>query len=360
MFGKHNAPKSSRETSIGEQTPEANSIWQETMSDMPTFGQHMSEKVSTEPEKTPLNLESLREVTGFTEQLGKMGANQEILSNPAFKRVLEKVLSESGLKFGANLEASNNSDNSKLDFSCLRDKNSFLGSSQHDCSNFQVNVKEDGNFTIDYAYVDREKRTMSRDIFSNSNAKLPPHAETVDVYGDTNSASRLEFVKHQNGNGFNLTIMDSYEDQLSPITDSKNLKVGLYTESRSTSERSFNADGIETTRSDISYKPKEYQDANLLFTFIKPTDSWGNHAPSRASFNSLMTFEQDHYSSSNIAESATHYSRNPDGNTAKISGYDRNGKFSSDSVPLDTQYGTDDIIVSNGVNIEGLRSASAE
>lgn len=87
MFGRHNAVKSNREIAgeaVGEN--EHNS-WQETMSDMPTFDEYIAEK-SAESEKNPLDLESLKDVAGFSEQLEKMGANQEIIDNPAFKRVL--------------------------------------------------------------------------------------------------------------------------------------------------------------------------------------------------------------------------------------------------------------------------------
>lgn len=357
MFGKHNIPKPSWENSAEKQNSGSSKGWEETMANVPTFDEHIAEKAA-ESEKNPLNLESLRNVIGFSEQLGKMGANQEILSNPAFERVLDGVLNESGLKFGVDLEGHNNPDRSELSLSCLRDKNRFLGSSQHDCSNFRINVRKNGNFTIDYAYVDREKLTVNRDAFAN--AKLPPNTETVNSYNDINSASRLEFVKHENSSGFNLEIVNLYENQLAPAADSKNLKVGTYFKNASESTRSFNAEGVETSRSNINYEPEEFQDANFLFTFTKPTDNWKEHTPSRASFNGLEMFIGDRYSSSNKVESVTHYSRNPDGDTVKISGHDREGEFSSDSVPLNTQYGASDIIVSNGVNIEDLRSASAE
>ena len=356
MFGKHNIIKNNRETSMEEQTPEASNPWQETMANTPTFEQHMNEGKTTESEKPPLDVESLREVTGFSEQLEEMGANQEILSNPAFKRVLEKVLSESGLKYGTNLEGSNNPNNSQLELACQRDKNSFLGSSQHDCSNFSINVKENGNFTIDYAYVDRDKTTMNRAAFAGAN--LPPHTEKVDAFNDVNVASRLEFMKHQSDDGFNIDIIKLYENQLSPTADSKNVRVGIYSETASESTRSFNAEGIETSRSDINYEPRGSEGANYLFTFIKPNDNWGGYAPSRASFNGLEVFKQNRYTSSNKVEGVTQYSRNPDGNTVKISGHDRDGKFGADSVRLNTEHGIDDIVVN--ASIEDLRSVSAE
>lgn len=261
------------------------------------------------------------------------------------------------MRFGANLEGSDNVKGNELKLACQLDEKIGKDGFRHDRSNFWINVQENGNFIIDYAYVDREKRMMNRGAFAN--AKLSPGDETIDAYDDTNSASRLEFIKYENDDGFEISAKNSYENQFTPVTDSRNLRAGLYSEVVSTSKRGFNADGVETFRHDIMYEPMESDRLNILTTHIRPKEEWGKpEKPSRASFNSIDHLMYSSAGQSSGIESSIYYSRNTNGNTVKIEGYDRGGKFSADSVPLNTEHGTDDIKVT--AMIEDLHVSSAE
>ncbi len=365
MFGKHNRiankrNRTSREHNVPENNHEALANdqepvdqWQEAMADVPSFDEHLAE-VSAEEEKQPLDLESLKDIKGFSEQLEKMGANQEIISNPAFQRILEHILLDSGLGKGVELEKTHKETENNLGFACQRDKNVYGNpNEQHDRSRFDIDVFRDGNFTIDYAYIDRYEKDIDSEKFPNFETPL----NTVRSFDDNNFAQQLKFVKQKQADGFNVNILECYENEIAPVVNNPRLDVGLYHKKLIETAQGFNKEGQETSRVVREYAPYDADRLNPLSKLVGTSSQFGDYSPETATLNGLRGATTDYLSSQKV-ETFYVYSRNPDGDTMKIEGHDRNGKFGSDSVPLDTRY--DDFVPTKDIYFDDLRSSSAE
>lgn len=339
MFGKHNKIQQNKENIDEALESSERSEWQKVMDEVPTFDQHLRE-LAVETEK-PLNLESLKEFSGFSKQLEKMGANQEITSNPAFERVLKEILFISGLQTGVALVRTDNERNNKrLDLACQRDKARNTGSNQHDCSNFQISVKNDGNFTIDFAYIDRSNnREIERDFFPG--LKINSRIEKVNAYEDVNSASSMKFVKQHGSDGFNVEIINIYESQMVPVAESDNVRIGHYFQAASATTRRFNKDGQENSREDTDYEPRDFDGLNM---FINRS---GDASPKSASFNGLSNFARERFS--RRTKESFSYKRNPDGKTLTAEKYDGSARVTKKSVWINSEHGTDDLIVAGNI-----------
>ncbi len=256
--------------------------WTKIMSSLPRFEDRQAEKDS-ESEKNSINLESLQSVEGFSEQLESLGANPDIISNPAFMRVLDKLISNSGLQTGANLKESKVSADT-LNFQCNRGR--IGGSDTHDCSKFRLAVEENGNFTIEYAYADRGEVSLSRTGAPWEN-DAPHLGEHLKGYEDKNYAARYSFVKQTEADGFNIDIVDVYEYQETPEINIRDVAgAALYNKSIGKKTRRFNADGQET-----SYESRLYSSTpvktNTLAPKIGSSNRFGRPSAETATFGAL-------------------------------------------------------------------------
>lgn len=164
MFGNRNKFKTNRETASPSAETESQNYWQTVMSDVESFDQRRIErpieeqKPQTEPvveeeaaEETPLSPEIIRDVDRLNAQLEQMGANPDIVRNPAFSRFLEDRIFSYQIKeanqYNLALDAS---DDHRLQFS-----GNVRNHEARDYSRSEIglSVSDDGNIVLAAGHI---------------------------------------------------------------------------------------------------------------------------------------------------------------------------------------------------------------
>lgn len=337
MFGKHNIPKNNRETLVEDQEPVDQ--WQETMADAPSFDEHLAE-MSTEAEKQPLevSMELLDDIGGLSTQLEKMGANSDIVRNPAFSRIVEDSIDFSGMK--RTLEVGRNAElqGTELSFNGSIGRggvDSKLGS-----AGMRINVNAQGEVEILSGGTTRE------------------HFEQLRPFDTLNFDSRTTTLRLIYGGALQKETKEVFINLYDGTSDEDGERNGAIARSLYSELSDYDANGIETYREcrDYSVDKRDGITQNEMSIYDRQAKVIDGR-PENFMFKLENSFP---HLSHNDEESFTIYSRNPDGKTAHIKGRDKTGRsFEAAEVAINGEHGTDDLYIS-AAGLQLLASKSAE
>ncbi len=319
----------------GPSKEEIHTEWDE-LSKMPDFSQFASQKYE-ESEQKQVTPESLRDVKKLCEQLEKMGVNEQIMSNPAFHRELNNIITMNGLTMADAISGD------------IQDKMLTLESRdvqgdarEHDRGYFNFAVGEGGKLTIQNAYSDySHDRRYKASFFGQYQGD-----HLTDSEGYTNClelegrAAITEFSISESGDSLIMTESAASATQITPYAARHDAGVGIYSSAVSKLVRQFDKEGVEQYREDYHYKGHSYDHLNNMMALGMTHD--GGEID-RASMHILRLANN---APLDITRSEK-YQRNDDG-TIKVWAYDdKQGNVTIEKCPMNTQYGTDELVPSN-------------
>lgn len=323
--------------SIGEKSEEnTHSEW-DGLSKMPDFSRFIRQ-MHEESEQEQVTPESLKDVKKLCEQLEKMGVNEQIISNPAFHRELNNIITSNGLTMADSV--SGDIQDKRV---TLESKDEHGDAREHDRGYFNFTVSEDGKLTIENAYSDyNNDRRYKADFFDQYQGDhlvdSEGYAECLELEG---RAAITEFSISESGNRLIMTESAASATQITPYAARHDIQVGIYYSAASKSERQFDRNGIEQYRADSHYKGRSYNHLNNMQTLGMTQDG------SEIDGASMAILRLANKSSMDIVRSER-YKRNDDG-TIEVSAYDdKKGSVTIEKCPMNTQYGTDELIPVNG------------
>ena len=282
-------------------------------------------ETQSEHEKT--NPEELRDSGKMIEQLNQMGVKPEIVSNPVFEGIIKDIILDSGFK-KANIYSIEKTDSERAtekrtDLAFIGDKEKDLYGSGafYDAGEIKLSVDTDGDLNVRFAGLKKDGEEL------------------------INSASETTFSIIEDGS-LRTKTCKTYESEMRD-----NYFRGYHEDIRT-----FDSDGVESTREIIDYPTVNYSDNGILSRFAK-FDRSGK--PTSPIFEGLFQGKR----SDAKKYSTLHYilSRNKDGETMHVWGnkIDENGhrqKIEVKSVAIDTEHGPSKL--NSDDNWESLVSAA--
>lgn len=303
------------------------------------FGQQMQGETA---ERKDIKPEELCDPAKMREKLEQMGANQEILGNPAFAKILDSRMGGYGLQMSMpdfiEAQDSERSGDKLLTLSYMGEKGD---SRYHDRGNMSLRVKSDGSLVLECACADRSKMQVRAEGFRGYESLRSDGL--VDAIEETNLASITEFYISRDTGNLVVSEQRSNEMQYRPELRSRNgQEAGIYSRSRSETTRQFDAQGVEQYREDAEYPAQNLEGHDYLSPHLGGDGGYRTERPAHASFNLLKNFQKP----LEVAR-RTSYQRNPDG-SMHVRDYYEGVSSEIESCPMNTEHGTDELIPSNG------------
>lgn len=307
------------------------------LSKLPDFSQLVDQR-HEELGQEQVAPESLKDVKKLCEQLEKMGVDKQIMSNPAFRRELNSIITMGGLTM-ANAVSGDMQDKTLT----LESRDVQGDAREHDRGYFSFAVGESGNLTIQNAYSDysNDRRYKASFFGQYQGDHLTDSEGRADCLELEGRAAITEFSISEGGDRLIMTELAASATQITPYAARHDARVGIYSSAASKLVRQFDRDGVEQYREDYRYKGRSYNNLNNMGVLGMTHD--GSQID-KASMHILRLADK---APLDIVQSER-YQRNEDG-TIKVWAYDdKKGNITIEKCPMNTQYGTDELIPSNG------------
>lgn len=321
MFGKNSYPKHNREvareSSSGESSP-----WVATMADVPEFDARENEKP-----KTDVSPEMIKDLQKLGEQLEKMGANPDLIKNPAFSRILRTKISYCNIEQSNpySLEAEEGKSNN------LRFSGEIIeGRYRQAKAEFDMGVDEKGNVVVSTGNAERRNigDSGSEELVNmyEENTFSPLKNGGFEVFSDKVHTSIFEehMVRKEGGVEVEFSRSNAYERN----------------------HQQYDADGNEKYHEMTTYEPLEFGgEANnnqhwLENEFLRQIESATN-CPKYVNRHELAFMRSEKQRLQ--IDTSLHMRRNEDGTTMSVQGIYEGKKIEHESIPIDNEHGIADL-----------------
>ncbi len=272
-----------------------------------------------------LNPEQLLKTPKMIEKLGEMGADNRIIENSAFARILEGDMGE--LRRAKEIAINNKGDKGmKAEYF-----GDISGSKTNNRGEIAFDIKDDGSLAISSASAERSKYGLNDDDFAYEMHAKGDFTETTFRITDEGLLS--------------INIYNNADEELFRQGKSGHPNEGYRSVYGETQTRVFDNEGVEIFREIKSYKPSTTSFNSSNFLLYDKTTGFGQETPERLPYKMAASKE---------IKSLMSLVRNNDGVTAKVHYYNMNAYTGqSETVDLEKcrindEYGNNELVPENG------------